>query len=102
MITARPSRLIGVAESDGFILYSFSSLNIADLPPWGGNNLQAIRKLIRDCQRADELESKLSDSKKNIYTRMKNRGLLIIDASLYYVGRSYKRHGWQHSILTAI
>ena len=101
-ITARPSRLIGVAETDGFIQYSFCNLSVEDLPPWGGNNLQAIRKLIRDCQKSDQLVSGLSDSKQGIYARMKNRGVGLIDSSLYYVGRSYRKHGWRHSTLTAI
>ena len=101
-ITVRPSRLIGVAERCGFISCSMTPLSIDQLPPWGGNNLQAIRKLIRDCQKSDGLSSMLFNSEREIITRMRQSGIPSIEASIYYVGRSYKKHGWRHSILTAI
>ena len=101
-ITVRPSRLIGVAERKGLIDCSMAPLSIDQLPPWGGNNLQAIRKLIRDYQRADGLSSMLFNSEREIIARMRQRGIPSIETSIYYVGRSYKRHGWRHSILTAI
>ena len=102
MITARPNRLIGVADRDGVISCSCSSLTIDQLPPWGGNNLQTIRKLIRDCSRADGLKPMIYHSEREIINGLKMAGIPSIEASIYYPGRSYKQHGWRHSILTAI
>lgn len=101
-ITARPSRLIGVAERNGLISCSCMAIDIDQLPPWGGNNLQTIRKLVTDAARADRAAPMRFSSVKEILCRMHRAGIPSIEASIYYPGRSYKRHGWRHSILTAI
>lgn len=102
MITARPNRLIGVAERCGLISCATAPLTVDQLPPWGGNNLQAIRKLVTDAALADLAAPMRVSSIKEILCRMHRAGIPSIEASIYYPGRSYKRHGWQHSILTAI
>ena len=101
-ITAKPSRLIGVAERNGLISCATAPLTVDQLPPWGGNNLQAIRKLVTDAALADLTAPMRVSSVREILCRMHRAGIPSIEASIYYPGRSYKRHGWRHSILTAI
>ena len=101
-ITTRPSRLIGVAERNGLISCACMAFDIDQLPPWGGNDLQAIRKLVTDAALADLSSPMRVSSIREILCRMHRAGIPSIEASIYYPGRSYKKHGWRHSILTAI
>ena len=101
-LTARPSRLIGVAERHGLISCACMAIDIDQLPPWGGKNLQTIRQLVTNAARADQASPMKFNSIKEILDRMHQAGIPSLETSLYYPGRSYKRHGWCHSILTAI
>ena len=73
-ITARPSRLIGVAERNGLISCACTAIDIDQLPPWGGNNLQAIRKLITDIALADLASPMRVSSIREILCRMQVTG----------------------------
>jgi hypothetical protein len=101
MTTGTPSRLIGVAERCGLISCATAPITVDQLPPWGGNNLQAIRKLVTDAALADLASPMRVSSVREILCRMHRAGIPSIEASIYYPGRSYKRHGWRHSILLA-
>ena len=92
-------RLIGVAERAGFISCSCQAIEIADLPPYGGKSLQKIRKMIRDSARRDNGRPLILQSYEELIGRMRKAGIDRLHTSIYYVGRSRYRHGWQHQTI---
>ena len=101
-IATRPSRLIGVAERNGSITCAVAPLTVDQLPPWGGRSLEKIQRIITSAARSHLAVPMEVNSIGDILWRMQLAGIPSIEASIYYPGRSYKKHGWRHSILTAV